>query len=153
MGKVSSFTDWETGVRGHTAAWKSARFQFGDPLAMPHRLPPIPDSNAYSQGLGNFNSDGEPQVKVFVIRSQFSFDIQDAGITDFHPVQKREFTRVTPRDGHLLSTAFCQHCAKHLVSSTLPTLVFTIALFRGLIVSILWHGILKIRQMRFPPRF
>lgn len=99
---------------GHTAAWKSACLPFGDPLASLHCLPQTPDSNAYSQVQLDISADGEAQAKSFAIRRQLSFEIQDLDITDFHPVQKPEFTLVIPHDSHLSSTSLYQDHAGQL---------------------------------------
>lgn len=65
-------------------------------------LPPqIPDSNAYSQGQGDISRGGVPQAKALAIRSWFGFEIQDADITEFQPVQQPEFTL------SFLMTAMC----------------------------------------------
>lgn len=37
------------------------------------------------QDQGDVSGDGKLKVKAFAIRSQFGFDIQDVGITDFQP--------------------------------------------------------------------
>lgn len=114
---------------------------------MLHGLAQTPDSNAYSQGQGDMSRGGECQANVLVIRSLFGFDIQDVDITDFQPVRQPEFTLVILHDSHLLSSTLCSLALSLWAPSALPALVSPIALLRGLIVSILWHGILRTRQL------
>lgn len=107
-------------------------------------LPPkIPASNAYSQGQGDISTGGEPQAKAWAIRSWFGFQIQDADIADFQPVQQPEFTLVIPHDSHWLGSSLCSIMLSIWASSALPTLVFPMALLRGWVVSILWRGTLR----------
>ena len=81
---------------------------------MVHFLSQIPDPNAYSQGQGDIGNNGDPYVKAFTIKSQFSFDFQDAGVNDVQSVQNPQFPFVIPHDSHVLNTSLHQHHAEHL---------------------------------------
>lgn len=133
--------DWDP--RSHGSMGKSP-IPVWRSLTMLHSLSQIPDSNAYSQGQGDISDDGDPYVNAFAIRSQFHFDFQDAGVNDVQPVWKPQFLFGIPWASHGLNASLRQHQAEHL---GLTTLVFAIALFRGLTLSMLWHGIRMLRQM------
>lgn len=78
--------------------------------------PPLPNPrfNTYSQGQGDVNSDGDPQIKTIAIRRLFKFEIQYVKVTEFHPVQKPQFTLVIPPGSCWLGTSLCQQHAEHL---------------------------------------
>ena len=67
-------------------------------------------SKIYSQVHVDFSSDGDFHYSTFAIRSLFKCDIQDVQVTDFHPVQKSQFTLsffLTATAGLLSLPALC----------------------------------------------
>ena len=134
------FTNGETKAEAKRSAW----FQVGDWLSISHYISQTTDSKPYSQFHIDVSSDGSPHFSG-IFRSRCWCDIQDVQVTDFHPVQKPQFTLVIPLDSHFWASVYARVVLSIWASWTLSALVLMRAVLRDWILSIGWYGRLRIR--------
>ena len=129
---------------------KSAWFQVGDLLAILHCLSQTSDSKAThgftltSAVMGMLTSVMFPEVASNVISRIWRLLIFILCKNRIHPCH----SSWQP----LLGSSLCQCCAEHLSLMDLACFGLMRALFRGWILSIGWHGRLRIRRLWFPSR-